>query len=119
MTEAHSPLGLFERYLSLWVALCIVTGVGLGVAAPSVFQSIAGMEYASVNLVIAVFSWLMLSKLRFFKFMPGKFNIASMWPQLILLIVGVAGWFALHVAIIPIVFLLYILLSFIHQPREV
>lgn len=72
-----------------------------------------------IYLVIAVFSWLMLSKLRFFKFMPGKFNIASMWPQLILLIVGVAGWFALHVAIIPIVFLLYILLSFIHQPREV
>lgn len=72
-----------------------------------------------IYLVIAVFSWLMLSKLRFFKLMPGKFNIAAMWPQLILLIVGVAGWFVLHVAIIPIVFLLYILLSFVHQPREV
>ncbi len=59
MTSA-SPLALFERYLSLWVALCIAAGVGLGVAVPSVFQIIAGMEYASVNLVVAVFIWVMI-----------------------------------------------------------
>ncbi len=58
--DTHSPLGLFERYLSLWVALCIAAGVGLGVAAPSIFQTIAGMEYASVNLVVAVFIWVMI-----------------------------------------------------------
>jgi len=56
----HSPLGLFERYLSLWVGLCIVAGVGLGVAAPSIFQAIAALEYASVNLVVAVFIWVMI-----------------------------------------------------------
>ncbi len=55
-----SPLGLFERYLSLWVALCIAAGVGLGVAVPSIFQTFAGMEYASVNLVVAVFIWVMI-----------------------------------------------------------
>ena len=59
MTE-HSPLGFFERYLSLWVALCIAAGVGLGIAAPSIFQAIAGLEYANVNLVVAVFIWVMI-----------------------------------------------------------
>lgn len=60
MTETHSPLGLFERYLSLWVALCIAAGVGLGVAMPAIFQTIAGLEIASVNLVVAVFIWVMI-----------------------------------------------------------
>ena len=59
MTE-YSPLGFFERYLSLWVALCIAAGVGLGVAVPSIFQTIANIEYASVNLVVAVFIWVMI-----------------------------------------------------------
>lgn len=59
MTE-HSPLGFFERYLSLWVALCIAAGVGLGIAAPSTFQTIASLEYAKVNLVVAVFIWVMI-----------------------------------------------------------
>lgn len=53
-------MGLFERYLSVWVALCIVTGVGLGVLMPGVFQQIASIEYASVNLVVAVFIWIMI-----------------------------------------------------------
>lgn len=55
-----SPLGLFEKYLSLWVALCIAAGVGLGVTIPSLFQAIADMEYASVNFVVAVFIWVMI-----------------------------------------------------------
>ena len=59
-TDTASPMGLFERYLSLWVALCIVAGVGLGVALPSLFESIAGIEYARVNLVVAVFIWVMI-----------------------------------------------------------
>lgn len=56
----NSPLGLFERYLSLWVALCIAAGVSLGVAAPSLFQTIASLEYAKVNLVVAIFIWVMI-----------------------------------------------------------
>ena len=59
-TDATSPMGLFERYLSVWVALCIGTGVSLGVALPDFFESIASIEYASVNLVVAVFIWVMI-----------------------------------------------------------
>jgi len=59
-TDNASPMGLFERYLSLWVALCIIAGVGLGIALPSLFTLIAGIEYANVNLVVAVFIWVMI-----------------------------------------------------------
>ncbi|MEP3428143.1 MAG: ACR3 family arsenite efflux transporter [Roseibium sp.] len=55
-----SPMGLFERYLSVWVGLCIVIGVGLGLLVPDLFQAIANLEYASVNLVVAVFIWVMI-----------------------------------------------------------
>ncbi|MGM0421791.1 MAG: ACR3 family arsenite efflux transporter [Pseudomonadota bacterium] len=61
MTKAPlSPLGFFERYLSLWVGLCILAGVGLGLLLPDVFQAIAAFEYASVNLAVAVFIWIMI-----------------------------------------------------------
>ncbi len=53
-------MGLFERYLTLWVAIGIAAGVGLGLWAPAAFQSIAGIEYAQVNLVVAVFIWVMI-----------------------------------------------------------
>ncbi|WP_269585653.1 ACR3 family arsenite efflux transporter [Roseibium sp. Sym1] len=58
--DTSSPMGLFERYLSLWVALCIAAGVGLGAFVPDVFQVIASLEYASVNLVVAVLIWVMI-----------------------------------------------------------
>ena len=53
-------MGFFERYLSVWVGLCIVAGVGLGYTMPGVFASIAALEYAHVNLVVAVLIWLMI-----------------------------------------------------------
>jgi ACR3 family arsenite transporter len=53
-------MSLFERYLSLWVALCIVAGVILGNLFPGLFQVIAAWEYASVNLVVAVLIWAMV-----------------------------------------------------------
>ncbi len=53
-------MGLFERYLTLWVALGITAGVGLGLLAPAAFQAIAVMAYAQVNLVVAVFIWVMI-----------------------------------------------------------
>ncbi len=56
----QSPLGFFERYLSVWVGLCIIAGVGLGLMLPDIFETIASIEYASVNLVVAVFIWLMI-----------------------------------------------------------
>jgi len=53
-------MGAFERYLSLWVALGIAAGVGLGLVFPGLFELIAGIEYASVNLVVAVLIWVMI-----------------------------------------------------------
>ena len=53
-------MGLFERYLSVWIGLCIVAGVTLGAWVPNSFEWIAGLEYAQVNLVVAVFIWIMI-----------------------------------------------------------
>jgi ACR3 family arsenite transporter len=53
-------VGLFERYLTLWVGLCIVAGVALGNFAPQAFAFIADVEYAHVNLVVALFIWIMI-----------------------------------------------------------
>lgn len=53
-------LGFFERYLSLWVALCIVAGVALGQLAPAVPAALAKMEYAQVSLPVAVLIWAMI-----------------------------------------------------------
>jgi len=58
--QSTSPMGLFERYLSLWVALCIAMGVAFGASIPDFFGLIASLEYASVNLVVAVFIWVMI-----------------------------------------------------------
>jgi ACR3 family arsenite transporter len=53
-------MGLFERYLTLWVAAAIAAGVALGMVMPGLFAAIAALEYASVNLVVAVFIWVMI-----------------------------------------------------------
>ncbi len=53
-------MGLFERLLSLWVALAIAVGVGLGVAVPEAFEIVSRLEWARVNLVVAVLIWLMI-----------------------------------------------------------
>ena len=50
----------FERYLTLWVALCIAVGVGLGQFLPGVFRAIGAAEVAQVNLPVAVLVWLMI-----------------------------------------------------------
>lgn len=50
----------FERYLSLWVALCMAVGTGLGVLAPALFQAVGALEVAKVNLPVAVLIWLMI-----------------------------------------------------------
>lgn len=59
-SDTTSPIGLFERYLSLWIALCIAAGVSLGAMLPGFFQRVAAIEYASVNLVVAVLIWVMI-----------------------------------------------------------
>ena len=59
-TDAEVPsggIGFFEKWLSVWVALCITVGIGLGSAVPGLFQFLAGLEYASVNLIVAILIW--------------------------------------------------------------
>jgi ACR3 family arsenite transporter len=53
-------MGLFERYLTVWVACGIALGVALGLALPGLFELVAGLEIAHVNLVVAVFIWVMI-----------------------------------------------------------
>ncbi len=53
-------MSTFERYLSVWVFLCIVVGVALGHVMPGVFQAIGTAEVAKVNLPVAVLIWLMI-----------------------------------------------------------
>ncbi|WP_366654647.1 ACR3 family arsenite efflux transporter [Fodinicurvata sp. EGI_FJ10296] len=53
-------MSVFDRYLSLWVALCIIVGVALGTLLPGLFQTVASWEYASVNLVVAMLIWAMV-----------------------------------------------------------
>lgn len=59
-TTAPSPMNRFERHLSLWVALCIGVGIGLGQALPEVFQAIGRMELARVNLPVGLLIWIMI-----------------------------------------------------------
>ncbi len=57
---AGAEMPFFERYLSVWVALCIVAGITLGHFLPPLFESLGAMEVASVNLPVAVLIWLMI-----------------------------------------------------------
>lgn len=58
--QSGAAMGVFERYLTVWVLLCIFAGIGLGSLFPSVFQKIGGMEIAQVNLPVALLIWLMI-----------------------------------------------------------
>ncbi len=62
ISPAPTPLSMsvFERYLTVWVLLCIVTGIALGQFTPSVFQAIGRMEIAQVNLPVGLLIWVMV-----------------------------------------------------------
>ncbi len=53
-------MSVFERYLTVWVLLCIVAGIALGQFFPGVFQAIGAMEYAKVNLPVGLLIWVMV-----------------------------------------------------------
>jgi len=55
-----APMSVFERYLTVWVLLCIVVGIALGQFLPSVFQAVGRMEIAKVNLPVGVLIWVMV-----------------------------------------------------------
>ncbi|WP_343819911.1 ACR3 family arsenite efflux transporter [Castellaniella daejeonensis] len=57
---AASTMSVFERYLTVWVLLCIVAGIALGQFAPTVFQAIGRLEIAQVNLPVGLLIWIMI-----------------------------------------------------------
>ncbi|CAG1014110.1 Arsenical-resistance protein Acr3 [Burkholderiaceae bacterium] len=57
---AHAPMSLFERWLTLWVFLCIVAGIALGQFLPAPFQALGRMEVAQVNLPVGLLIWVMI-----------------------------------------------------------
>ncbi|MBK1687308.1 ACR3 family arsenite efflux transporter [Rubrivivax gelatinosus] len=57
---APAPMSLFERWLTLWVALCIVAGIALGQLFPGPFQAIGRLEFAQVNLPVGLLIWVMI-----------------------------------------------------------
>ncbi len=59
-SATRSPLGWFERYLSVWVFLCIMVGIACGHFLPAPFRAVARMELARVNLPVAGLVWLMI-----------------------------------------------------------
>ena len=60
MNRAAAPMSVFERYLTVWVLLCIVTGIALGQFMPGVFQAVGRLEIARVNLPVGILIWVMI-----------------------------------------------------------
>ena len=58
--KSRNPITSFERYLSVWVAICIISGVSLGLISPNFFQIVSKIEYSNVNLIVAVCIWVMI-----------------------------------------------------------
>ena len=54
------PMGLFARYLTVWIFLTIVVGIGLGALFPSIFHALGGLEVAHINLPVAMLVWAMI-----------------------------------------------------------
>ena len=57
---AGAPMSVFERYLTIWVFLCIVAGIALGQLLPQLFQAVGRMEVAQVNLPVGLLIWVMI-----------------------------------------------------------
>src|SRR6187402_3303369 len=58
--RATPAIGFFERYLTVWVGLCIVAGIALGQLMPAAFQAIAALEVARVNIPVGLLIWVMI-----------------------------------------------------------
>lgn len=68
--------------------------------------------------IIALLCWLMISRIRFIKMIPAQWNMATAWPQLVLLAAGAVAVPVLKVASVPVIFALYIILSLVYKPRQ-
>ena len=77
--RAAASLGTFERYLTLWVALCILAGIVLGRLLPAPFQALGRMTFAEVNIPVAVLIWLMIVPMLLKVDFAALHRIAEQW----------------------------------------
>ena len=99
-------MGIFERYLSVWVAICIASGVLLGTQIPDAFLYVSKLEVAHVNLVIAVLIWLMIYPMMIQVDFSSLKNVGSQPKGLLLTIavnwlvkpftMAILGWLFFH-----------------------
>ena len=77
--SAGAAMGIFERYLTLWVMLCIVTGIALGHLLPQAFQSVGRLEIAKINLPVAALLWLMIVPMLLKIDLKALKNVGQYW----------------------------------------
>ncbi|WP_418995740.1 arsenic resistance protein, partial [Bacteroides sp.] len=58
--EKKQGIGFFEKYLTIWVALCIIIGIAVGQWLPAIPQTLSKFEYANVSIPVAILIWLMI-----------------------------------------------------------
>jgi ACR3 family arsenite transporter len=79
---AGSPLSLFERYLTIWVFLCIAAGIGLGHLFAPAFQAVGRLEVARINLPVAALIWLMIFPMLLKVDFGALHRVAAHWKGL-------------------------------------
>lgn len=101
-----------------------IPGIGILIASfplINLYVPSAGIYFKNIWVlygIIALACWLMVSKITFFKLMPGQWNIAQLWPRITILVAAVALFPMISFAAIPAVFLVYILLSMVYKSPE-
>ena len=110
-------MGVFERYLSVWIALAMVAGLVIGNVAPGLVEAIAAAEFASVNLVVAVLIWAMVYPMMV-GVDPGSLRDVARQPRG-LLITLVVNWLIkpFTMAALAVVFFQYVFAPWI-KPED-
>jgi ACR3 family arsenite transporter len=80
--QAGQAISFFERYLSVWVLLCIGVGIALGALFPVAFQAIAKLEVAQVNLPVAILIWLMIIPMLLKIDFKALYSVKQQWKGL-------------------------------------
>src|SRR6201987_6427906 len=98
--RAAPALGTLERYLTLWVALCILVGIVLGRLMPGPFQSLGRMTVAEVNIPVALLIWLMIIPMLLKVDFGALHRVAEQWRG-IAVTVGI-NWLGNHFSLGPL-----------------
>ena len=110
---------IFERYLSLWVALCIVAGILLGRFANSLFEALAGFQYANINFAVAALIWAMVYPMMVNVDLRSLGNVGAR-PKGLIITLGV-NWLIkpFTMALLGILFFNYVFVDLIpHEDAE-